>query len=102
MTEPLPNRRGRYSANLNTQGLLWRRSMQCRMLKLMPLLSVLSLTMCQHTATDSYCSVYGEIGRIIQKKGDGAISAPPDVRRRILAHEPYYRNQCGAKKCESR
>lgn len=40
---------------------------------------------------DSYCQVYEPI---IQKKGDGQITATPGVKRRLLYNEQMYRNEC--------
>jgi hypothetical protein len=61
----------------------------------MPLLSLLSLGTCQHLSADSYCSVYSQV---VRQKGDGAISAPSEVKRRILANEVTFRELCGGKK----
>lgn len=48
--------------------------------------------MCQHvTPVDSFCTVYQPI---VQQKGDGVIAAPSGVKRRILANELTYRDQC--------
>lgn len=42
-------------------------------------------------AGDSYCQVYLPI---IQSRGDSAISAPLEVKRRILFNEKNYRAEC--------
>jgi len=42
-------------------------------------------------AGDSYCQVYQPI---IQSRGDAAISAPLDVKKRILFNEKMYRAEC--------
>lgn len=59
-------------------------------MKLTPLLLLLS--QCQHLTADSYCSVYTQI---VRQKGDGAIRATPEVKRRILANETTFRELCG-------
>ncbi len=51
---------------------------------------VLSLSNCAQL-TDSFCQVYN---KVIVAKGDGAISATQGVKRRILANELTYRDQC--------
>lgn len=66
--------------------------MQCRTLKWMPVCAALSLSSCQHMPIDSFCQVYQPI---VQQKGDGAITAASSVKRRILANELTYRDQCG-------
>lgn len=40
---------------------------------------------------DSYCQVYMPV---IQSRGDAAISAPLDVKKRILFNEKMYRAEC--------
>lgn len=40
---------------------------------------------------DSYCQVYNPV---VVEKGDGAISAPLGVKRRIFANELTYRQEC--------
>lgn len=42
-------------------------------------------------AGDSYCQVYLPI---IQSRGDAAISAPLEVKKRILFNEKNYRAEC--------
>lgn len=66
--------------------------MQCRTLKLMTACAALSLSNCAHAPpTDSYCQVYNPV---VVQKGDGAITATPNVKKRILANELTYRSQC--------
>jgi hypothetical protein len=57
----------------------------------------LSLGSCAHAPplTDSFCQVYN---RVVVQKGDGAITAALDVKKRILANELTYRDQCVPKK----
>lgn len=45
----------------------------------------------QKIAGDSYCQVYQQV---IQSRGDAAISAPLDVKKRILFNEKMYRAEC--------
>ncbi|MBR1230192.1 hypothetical protein JQ600_35445 [Bradyrhizobium sp. AUGA SZCCT0176] len=40
---------------------------------------------------DSYCQVYNPV---VVQKGDGSITATPGVKKRILANELTYRDQC--------
>ena len=40
---------------------------------------------------DSFCQTYQ---RVVQTKGEGAITASSAVKRRILANELYYRKAC--------
>lgn len=40
---------------------------------------------------DSFCQVYQPI---VQSKGDGSITATSGAKRRILANELVYRQQC--------
>lgn len=56
----------------------------------------LSLSSCAHAPppTDSFCQIYN---KVVQEKGDGAIAAKPGPKRRILANELTYRDQCEAK-----
>lgn len=59
---------------------------------------VLSLPVtCQHSqlAVDSYCSTYS---KVIRAKGEGAIVAKSEVKKRILANEVTFRDLCEAKK----
>lgn len=63
------------------------------MRKLMLACATLSLSSCVHAPppTDSFCQVYN---RVIQQKGDGAITATSSVKKRLLANELIYREQC--------
>jgi len=47
------------------------------------------------TPTDSFCFTYQ---KIIQEKGDSAITAPLNVKKRILANELFYKRTCGGLK----
>lgn len=53
----------------------------------------LLLGACAHleVAGDSYCQVYNQV---VVGKGDGQISAPLAVKKRILANELTYRQEC--------
>ena len=57
----------------------------------------LNLSSCVHAPppTDSFCQVYN---RVVVAKGDGAITATAGVKRRLLANELTYRDQCIPKK----
>jgi len=48
----------------------------------------------QPVVTDSFCQVYN---KIIVAKGDGTITATTGVKKRILANELTYRDQCAVK-----
>jgi hypothetical protein len=66
--------------------------MRCQMLKLMMLCVVSSLASCQHAVpVDSFCQVYNQV---VVQKGDGTITASPNVKRRLLANEMTYRQLC--------
>lgn len=55
-------------------------------------LSSLSLASCApKPPVDSYCQVYRPV---VVQKGDGAITAASGVKRRILANELTYREEC--------
>ena len=45
----------------------------------------------QASPVDSFCQVYN---KVVVAKGDGAIAAPLAVKKRILANELTYRDQC--------
>lgn len=66
------------------------------MQKLMLVCAALSLSSCAHSQppTDSFCQVYN---RVVVAKGDGSITATPGVKKRILANELTYRDQCQPK-----
>ena len=68
--------------------------MLCRTLRLMTLCAALSLSNCAAVPTDSFCQVYLPV---VQQKGDGSIAAASGVKKRILANELTYRDQCRAK-----
>ena len=55
--------------------------------------ATLSLSSCAHVPApvDSFCQIYSPV---VVSKGDGAISAPLPVKKRILANELTYRSQC--------
>jgi hypothetical protein len=57
----------------------------------------LSLSSCAHAPppVDSFCQIYN---RVVVAKGDGAITATSGVKRRLLANELTYRDQCVPKK----
>lgn len=57
----------------------------------------LSLSSCAHAPppTDSFCQIYN---KVVIAKGDGAITATSGVKKRILANELTYRDQCIPKK----
>jgi hypothetical protein len=59
--------------------------------------AALSLSSCAHKPVpiDSFCMVYNPV---VVAKGEGAITAPSQVKRRILANELTYRDQCGKNK----
>jgi hypothetical protein len=63
----------------------------------MTLCATLSLSSCAHAPppVDSFCQIYN---RVIVAKGDGAITATAGVKRRLLANELTYRDQCVSKK----
>lgn len=68
--------------------------MQCPNRKLTTACAILSLALlktCGDDPVDSYCAVYN---KVIVEKGDGAITAKPGVKKRLLANELTYRNQC--------
>lgn len=71
--------------------------MRCLMQTLMLLCAGLSLSSCaaRTSPVDSFCQVYN---RVIVAKGDGAITATSGVKRRLLANELTYREQCIPKK----
>ena len=65
--------------------------MRCRLLMLMLPLLALSPSSCTPEQIDSFCQVYN---KVIVEKGDGKITAPPEVKKRLLANELLYREQC--------
>lgn len=70
--------------------------MRCLMPKLMLVCTGLSLSSCATVKppTDSFCQIYN---RVVVQKGDGTITATSGVKRRILANELTFRDQCQAK-----
>ncbi len=64
--------------------------MRCLMQTLMLVCAGLSLSSCAPKAVpvDSYCLMYNPV---VVEKGDGAITAKPAVKKRILANELNYR-----------
>ncbi len=70
--------------------------MRCPMKRSMLVCTALSLSSCAHAPpTDSFCQVYN---RVVIAKGDGAITATSGVKKRLLANELTYRDQCVPKK----
>lgn len=71
--------------------------MRCLMQRLTLVCAALSLSSCAHAPppTDSFCQIYN---RVVIAKGDGAITATPGVKKRLLANELTYRDQCVPKK----
>lgn len=67
--------------------------MRCRMPKLMMVCAGLSLSSCVHAPppVDSFCQIYNPV---VVQKGDGSITATSGVKKRILANELTYRDQC--------
>lgn len=61
----------------------------------MLLCAALSLSSCAHAppAVDSFCQIYN---RVVLAKGEGTITATANVKKRILANELTYREQCMA------
>jgi hypothetical protein len=70
--------------------------MQCLTTRLMLVCTTLSLSSCATAPLpiDDFCQIYNPV---IQQKGDGTISATSGVKKRILANELTYRDQCGKK-----
>lgn len=72
--------------------------MRCLMPGLMLVCATLSLSNCTLFRTtpviDGYCQRYN---KVIQEKGDGNIVAKSGPKRRLLANELTYREQCEAK-----
>lgn len=71
--------------------------MRCRIKRSILVCATLSLSSCVHAPppTDSFCQIYN---RVIVAKGDGSITATAGVKRRLLANELTYREQCIPKK----
>lgn len=70
--------------------------MQCPMKRLTLVCVALSLSSCatKPVAIDGYCERYN---KVVVEKGDGDIKAKPNVKKRILANELTYQEQCVAK-----
>jgi hypothetical protein len=70
--------------------------MQCLMTRSMLVCMGLSLSSCATASLpiDDFCQIYNPV---IQQKGDGTISATSGVKKRILANELTYRDQCSKK-----
>ena len=62
-------------------------------LKKLSMLSLLALnpSSCTPEEIDSFCQVYN---KVIVEKGDGKIVASEGVKKRLLANELFYREQC--------
>lgn len=70
--------------------------MPCRLIKSTLAFATLSLSSCAHQVpVDSFCQVYNQV---VLEKGDGSITASLGVKRRLLANERTYREQCLPKK----
>lgn len=69
--------------------------MHCLIRMLITGLLILSLSNCAQLGvvkvTDSFCQVYN---KVVVEKGDGSITAKTDVKKRILANELTYKDQC--------
>ncbi len=65
--------------------------MLSRTTPLMLSLLALSPSSCTPEQIDSFCQVYNQV---IVQKGDGKIVAADGVKRRLLANELFYRQQC--------
>lgn len=59
-------------------------------LRLMLIGSLASFTSCTPEQVDSFCQVYN---KVIVQTGT-KITAPLDVKKRLLANEKFYREQC--------
>ena len=70
--------------------------MRCHLKRWTLVCVALNLSSCAHAPpTDSFCQVYN---RVVIAKGDGAITATSGVKKRLLANELTYRDQCVSKK----
>lgn len=71
--------------------------MRCLMRRSMLVFAALNLSSCAHQALviDGYCQRYN---KVIQEKGDGKITATSGVKKRLLANELTYQDQCVSKK----
>lgn len=68
--------------------------MRSAMLTLTLSFAALSPNSCTPEQVDSFCQLYT---RVIVEKGDGSIAAPTSVKRRLLANELLYKQQCAGK-----
>lgn len=68
--------------------------MRYPILTLMLLSVTLSPSSCTPEQIDSFCQVYNQV---ILQKGDGTIVATSGVKKRLLANELIYRQQCAVK-----
>lgn len=70
--------------------------MRCHLKRLTLVCVALSLSSCAHPVPiDSFCQVYTPV---VVAKGDGSITASSGVKKRLLANELAYRDQCKADK----
>ena len=70
--------------------------MRCLMRRLLLVCATLSLSSCAHAPPrDSFCLIYN---KVVIAKGDGAITATSGVKKRLLANELTYQDQCVPKK----
>ncbi len=65
--------------------------MRSAMLMLTLSFVALSPNSCTPEQVDSFCQVYNQV---VVQKGDGAIAAPVGVKKRLLANELFYRQNC--------
>lgn len=65
--------------------------MRLAMTTLMLSFVALSPSSCTPEQIDSFCQVYNQV---VLQKGDGTIVASAGVKRRLLANELTYRQQC--------
>ena len=68
--------------------------MRSAMLMLTLSFVALSPNSCTPEQIDSFCQLYT---KVIVEKGDGSINAPSSVKRRLLANELLYKQQCAGK-----
>jgi NAD(P)H-hydrate repair Nnr-like enzyme with NAD(P)H-hydrate dehydratase domain len=68
--------------------------MRYPILTLMLSFVALSPSSCTPEQIDSFCQVYNQV---VLQKGDGTIVASAGVKRRLLANELTYRQQCTPK-----
>ncbi len=68
--------------------------MRLAMTTLMLSFLALSPSSCTPEQIDSFCQVYNQV---ILQKGDGTIVATSGAKKRLLANELTYRQQCAVK-----